>query len=190
MPGQELRYAIGVNNKDVGCGSSTFAVRFSAPSGFVVSMPSSSITLKSDSSGYLWAYVTSPATAPDGNYPLSATVQRAGVSSSGASSWYKVYSSDAVPPKLYWMNPADGSAVSGRTTFVGFSSSDDHAVKKLVVYLDDALVAKTVCDGITYDCQVSYKWSTRRVRGHHTATYQSTDWMGNVATQTATFTVN
>jgi hypothetical protein len=39
-------------------------------------------------------------------------------------------------------------------------------------------------------CQVSYTWSTRRVRGQHTATYQSTDRMGNVATQTATFTVN
>ena len=51
-------------------------------------------------------------------------------------------------------------------------------------------MATKVCDGITYDCQVSYKWSTRRVRGQHTATYQSTDWMGNVATQTVTFTVN
>ena len=93
-------------------------------------------------------------------------------------------------PKLYWMNPVDGSAVSGRTTYVGFSSSDDHSVKELVVYLDNALVATKVCDGITYDCQLSYKWSTRRVRGQHTATYQSTDWMGNVATQTVTFTVH
>ena len=190
MPGQQLRYAIGVSNKDVGCGSSTFAVTFSAPSGFAVSMPSSTITLNSGSSGYVWGYDISPGTAADGDYPLTTTVLRAGVSSPAASSWYKVYSSDAVAPKLYWMNPADGSGVSGRTTYVGFSSSHDHTVKELVVYLDNALVATKVCDGITYDCQVSYKWSTRRVRGQHTATYQSTDWMGNVATQTVTFTVN
>ena len=121
--------------------------------------------------------VTSPGTAAERDYPLSATVQRAGVSSPAAGSWYKVYSSDVVAPKLYWMNPADGSAVSGRTTYVGFSSSDDHSVKELVVYLDNALVATKVCDGITYDCQVSYKWSTRRVRGQHTATYhRPTGW--------------
>ena len=83
MPGPQLRYAIGVSNKDVGCGSSTFAVTFSAPSGFSVSMPSSTITLNSASSGYVWGYVTSPGTAADGDYPLSATVQRAGVRADG-----------------------------------------------------------------------------------------------------------
>jgi hypothetical protein len=80
--------------------------------------------------------------------------------------------------------------VSGRTTYVGFASSDDHAVKKVEVFLDNALVATKLCDNVSYECQVSYKWSTRRARGQHTATYQSTDWMGNVAAQTASFTVN
>lgn len=47
--------------------------------------------------------VTSPGTAADRDYPLSATVQRAGVPSPAASSWSKVYSSDVVAPNLYWM---------------------------------------------------------------------------------------
>jgi hypothetical protein len=66
MPGQQLTYAIDVINNDVGCSSSSFVVTVSAPSGFSVSVPSSTITLNSASMGYVWAYVTSPATAADG----------------------------------------------------------------------------------------------------------------------------
>jgi hypothetical protein len=190
MPGQQLRYAIDVFNNDIGCGSSTFTVRFSAPDGFSVSMPTSTITLNSASSGYAWAYVTSPTTAADGNYPLTVTVERVGSPSPAATSYYKIYSSDTVAPKMYWTNPSDGGALSGRTAYVGFASSDDHAVKQLDLYVDGISVASTLCDNISYDCQLSYKWSIRRVRGQHTATFKSTDWMGNVAAQTATFTVN
>ena len=44
-------------------------------------------------------------------------------------------------------------------------------------------------DNITYECQLSYKWTIRRVRGQHKATFRSTDWVGNVSSYTATFTV-
>jgi hypothetical protein len=190
MPGQQLTYAIDVINNDLGCSSSSFVVKLSAPSGFTVSIPTSTITLNSASMGYVWAYVTSPTTAADGSYPLTATVERAGSSSAATTSSYKVYSSDTVAPKLYWTNPSDGGALSGRTAYVGFASSDDHAVKRLDLYVDGASVASKLCDNISNECQLSYKWSIRRVHGQHTATYKSTDWMGNVATQTVTFTVN
>jgi hypothetical protein len=192
-PGQVLTYAIDVFNNDAGCGSSSFTVSFSAPDGFSVSMPSSTITLSSASSGYVWANVTSPTTAADGDYSLTATVDRVGSSSfaaaSGTSS-YKVYSSDTVAPTLHWINPSDGGALSGRTAYVGFASNDDHAVKQLDVAVDGVPVASKICDNISSDCQLSYKWSIRRVHGLHTATFMSTDWMGNVAGQTTTFTVN
>jgi hypothetical protein len=190
LPGQQLKYAIDVFNNDVGCGSSSFVVKTSAPSGFSVSIPSSTITLNSASTGYVWANVTSPTTAADGDYPLTVTVERAGTPSPATTSWYKVYSTDTVAPKLYWTNPSDGGTLSGRTAYVGFTSSDDHAVKKLDLSLDGVAVGSVLCDNISSDCQVSYKWSIRRVHGQHTATYKSTDWLGNVATQTATFTVN
>jgi hypothetical protein len=193
MPGQQLTYAIDVFNNDVGCGSSSFEVTLSAPDGFSVSMPSSTITLKSASTGYVWANVTSPATAADGSYPLTASVVRVGSSSAAVqsgTSYYKVYSSDTVAPKLYWENPPDGGTLSGRTAYVGFTSSDDHAVKKLDLTIDGVSVGKVLCDNISSDCQVSYRWSIRRVHGLHTATFKSTDWMGNVTTETVTFTVN
>jgi len=193
MPGQQLTYAIDVFNNDAGCGSSSFSVALSAPDGFPVSMPSSTITLGSASTGYVWAYITSPTTASDGSYPLTARVARVGSSSPAVSSgtnYYKVYSSDTVPPKVYWMNPSDGGSLSGRTAYVGFASSDDHAVKRLDLSIDGVSVGSTVCADISFECQLSYKWSIRRVSGQHTATFTSMDWMGNVATQTSIFTVN
>lgn len=188
--GQQLTYAIDVFNNDVGCGSSSFVVTVSTPDGFSVSLPTSSISLDSSSTGYVWADVTSPASAVDGDYPLTVTVSRDSDSSTPATSYYKVYSSDSVAPKLFWLNPSDGGSVSGRSVYVGFGSSDDHAVRQLDVYLDGARVATTLCSNVSYDCQLSYQWSIGKVSGQHTATFRSTDWMGNVASQTATFTVN
>jgi hypothetical protein len=191
-PGQTLTYAIDVLNNDVGCGASSFSVSVNAADGFSVSIPTSTISLGSASAGYVWATVTSPGGAADGNYPLTASVQRVGTSGDAASetSYYKVYSTDTTAPKLFWMSPSDGGAVSGSTTYVGFASSDDHAVKRLEVVLDGVTVASLLCDDISYDCQVSYKWSIGRASGQHTARFTSTDWMGNTAAQTATFTVS
>jgi hypothetical protein len=192
MPGQQLKYAINVRNMDLGCGTSSFTISVAAASGFSVSVPQSTITLNSATSGYLWAYVTSPSTVADGTYPVSVTVARPGAGTPGApsTSYYKVYSSDAVAPKQYWMNPTDGGTLSGRSTYVGFASSDDHALRQLDVVLDNAVVATTLCDNITYECQLSYKWTIRRVRGQHKVTFRSTDWVGNVSSYTANFTVN
>jgi hypothetical protein len=188
-PGEQLRYAINVVNDDAGCGSSTFGVSVSAPASFAVSVPST-VTVGSASSTYVWAQITSPGNASDGDYPLSVTVERGGVASPAATSLYKVYSSDTTGPKLYWMNPSDGGALNGRSTYVGFASSDDHVVRQLRLFVDGALVGTRLCDNITYECQLSYKWSIRRVRGQHSATFESTDAMGNVSSQTSTFTVN
>jgi hypothetical protein len=191
MPGQTLKYAIAVGNNDVGCGSSTFVVDLTGASGFSVSIPTNSISLASGSSAYVWANVTSPSGAADGNYPLTASVLRAaGSAVSSGVSYYKVYSTDTVAPKLFWMNPSDGGTLSGNSTYVGFASSDDHAVKRLDLTLDGVSVGSVLCDNISSDCQVSYQWAIGRVSGQHTATFTSTDWMGNVTTQTANFTVN
>jgi Bacterial Ig domain len=188
QPGQELKYAIDVINYDAGCGSSSFVVSVSAPSGFSVSFPSSTITLKSGSSGYLWANVTSPSAATDGDYPLTITVQRAGSTDSGSTtSWYKVYSSDSIAPTLYWPSPADGATVTGRSYNIAVSSNDDHAVKNIDLYLDGAYVATKACDDVSYSCTLNYSWATSA--GTHTATFKAYDWMGNASTLTSTFTV-
>jgi hypothetical protein len=189
LPGQQLTYAIAVRNYDVGCGSSSFVVTVSAPDGFSVSLPADTITLKSYSTGYLWAHVTSPSSVADGDYPLTVTVRRSGESNQSASTrtYYKVYSSDTVAPTLFWPNPAEGQTVTGRSYDIVVSSSDDHAVRKVDLYLDGAYLATTMCDNISYTCQLSYKASA--TVGQHTATFKAYDWLGNSTVLTVKFTV-
>jgi hypothetical protein len=190
LPGQQLTYAINILNYDVRCASSTFVVSVSAPSGFSVWLPTSSITLRSGSSAYVHAQVTSPSVIGDGDDPISVTVARAGSSTTpvSAASLYKVYSSDSAAPTLYWPNPQDGVTVTGKSYNVAVSSSDDHGVQKIELYLDNVYMSTTTCQDIAFECQLFYKLSLSGLRGKHTATFKSYDWRGNVGVLTSTFT--
>ena len=190
MPGQQLEYVIQVRNYDRGCRSSSFSVSVTSPSGFSVSMPASTVSLRSGKTGYLSAYVTSPSASADGDYPLTVRVARVGAPS-GTSSFttsYKVYSSDTTAPTLFWSNPGPGQTISGRTYGVTVSSSDDHAVKDVKLYMDGVYMSTADCDNIAYTCQLYYEWSVG-APGQHTVRFEATDWMGNVGVQTVAFTV-
>jgi hypothetical protein len=190
LQGQQLTYAIHVTNNDSGCGSSSFAVSVTGESGFSVSLPTSTISLNSPASGYLFAYVTSPSAVADGDYPVTVSLQRIGASAPDASftSWYKVYSSDTTAPTLFWPAPDAGAAITGRSYNVGIQANDDHSVQKIEIYVDNVLRLSRACDDISYTCQAVYTWSTKA--GAHTATFKGYDWMGNVAVQTVNFTVS
>jgi hypothetical protein len=192
MAGQPVRYAIDVFNNDAGCGATDFVVSLSAPSGFSVSMPTNTISLASLGTGYVFADVSSPTPIADADYPITASVSRVGASPAAptGTSVYKVYSTDDAAPELYMAFPSDGSAISGRSSYVSVEANDDHAVRHVELSIDGALMATTTCDNISYACGVSYVWSIRRVHGTHTATFTATDWMGNVTTETTTFNVN
>jgi Bacterial Ig domain/NPCBM-associated, NEW3 domain of alpha-galactosidase len=191
QPGQQLTYSVAVRNYDVGCSKSSFVVTVSAPSGFSVTLPTDTISLNAESTGYLHAYVTSPSGAADGDYPLTVTVARAVTSSPTGSfaTYYKLYSTDTTAPTLFWPSPGDGETLSGSSYNVMVSSSDDHAVKNIDIYIDGSYKATTLCDDISYTCQAVYKWSLSGVHGTHTATFKSYDWMGNVGALTTTFSV-
>src|SRR5436309_1472384 len=150
LPGQRIGYMILLDNTDSGCGSSTFTLTVTAPSGFSVSVPTSTVSLGSGSYAYLWAYVTSPAGLADGDYPLTVSAARTNGPSASEPTAYKLYSSDTTVPTLFWPNPSDGTTISGRSYNLAVSSSDDHAVKKIDLYLDGAYVSTTTCDDITY----------------------------------------
>jgi hypothetical protein len=188
LPGQQLTFGIQIINNDVGCRSSSFVVNMSAPSGFAVSFSTSTLTLKSSSSGYLWGTVTSPSVISDGDYPLTVTAARP-EGGGTATSYYKVYSSDTVAPTLYFPNPGDGTTISGNSYNVVVSSRDDHAVKRIDLYIDDAYKSTTSCDNVTYSCSLSYLWSLSGTKGSHTATFRSVDWMGNTGILNVAFTV-
>jgi hypothetical protein len=187
---QQLTYAVHVMNNDVGCGSSSFAISVGAPAGFAVSVPTSTISLGSSASGYLWPRVTSPTVVGDGDYPVTVSVQRAGdaAPSGSGTNYFKVYSSDTAPPTLFWANPWQGQTINGNSLNVNVSSSDDHAVKSIDLSIDGKYVTTTSCDDVSYTCQLSYKWS-HPSKGAHTATFTSYDWMGNAGSLAVGFTV-
>ena len=191
LPGQQLTYEIQVINYDQGCPASTFVATLSAPNGFAVSFPTTSISLKSGTSGYLMASITSPAQIPDDDYPVTVTVQRAGSSGSSASftSYYKVYSSDSTAPTVYWPNPGDGQTLTGSSYNFTASSSDDHSVQRMELYIDGALVSSTTCGNVAYSCQIYTSRSLSGLQGPHTATFKAYDWLENVGSVTVSFAV-
>jgi hypothetical protein len=91
LPGQQLTYLIDVINYDVGCGSSTFTVNIAAPAGFSVSPVTSTVSLGSGASAYVWAHVASPSSVADGNYPITVTVSRAGASTAASTGSFVSY---------------------------------------------------------------------------------------------------
>jgi len=188
LPGQQIGYWILLDNTDSGCGSSTFTLTVTAPSGFSVSVPTSTVSLRAGSYAYLWAYVTSPAGIADGDYALAVSATRSNGPSGSMTTAYKVYSSDTSAPTLFWPSPADGTTISGRSYNVSVTSTDDHAVKKIDLYLDGAYVSTQTCDDVGYNCTLNYSWSPRT--GQHTATFKAYDWMGNVGTLTVNFAVS
>jgi hypothetical protein len=70
------------------------------------------------------------------------------------------------------------------------SSSDDHAVKHVDLYIDNAYMSTTACDDISYTCRLRYKWALHGVHGQHAITFKSYDWMGNVGVLTVTATIS
>jgi hypothetical protein len=188
MPGQQLTYAIHLMNYDGGCGSSTFTIGLSAPPGFSVSLPTTSVSLRSATETYIYATVTSPSGIADGAYPLTFTANRTSGPSASATSYYKVYSADSTAPTLYYLNPQDGVTLSGRSYHAAATSSDDHEVKQIEFYVDGVYKSTTACDDIAYECTLSSTFSGLS-SGQHVATFESYDWMGNVGTRSTTFTV-
>jgi hypothetical protein len=188
-PGQQLTYAINVINYDVGCAAGNFVINVQAPSGFQVTIPTNTISLKASTNAYLWAYVTSPNTAVSADYPLTVTVTRAGAAgpAGSATSYYKVYTTDATAPTLFWANPGEGQVLDGRTVDITASSSDDHAVSRIELYVDGTRVSSTECDNVTYICQLHHSWPASG--GSHTATFRSYDWMGNSGSLSVSFAV-
>jgi hypothetical protein len=188
LAGQKIPYSIRITNQDSGCRASSFVVDLSGPDGFTVSLPTNTISLRAARQGYLWADVTSPASAADGDYQLTATARRVGGSDDAApfATLYRVYSADSEPPTLFWPNPGDGQTVSARSYAFVASSRDDHDVKTMDLSIDGTTTTTITCDNVDYTCTLSDQLSVEP--GQHTAKFRAHDWMGNVASLTVSFT--
>jgi hypothetical protein len=191
LRGQQLTYALQVRNYDVGCSASSFVVTAAMPNGFSVSMRRT----PSASSRRRRLPVAVRHLADHGRRRrLSAEIHgHAGRNLQPVVVLHeplKVYSSDSVAPTLYWPSPGDGATITGRSYNVAVSANDDHAVKRIELYLDNpnAPVSTTTCDDVPYTCQLIYSWST--TAGQHWAKFVAYDWLGNHSEMLARFTVS
>jgi hypothetical protein len=93
-------------------------------------------------------------------------------------------------PDAVLEQPSQGQTITGRSHTVTVSSSDDHAVRKIDLYMDDGTipVSSTTCDDVTYICQLDYSWLVG-APGQHTARFESTERTGHVGVLTVTFYV-
>jgi hypothetical protein len=110
-----------------------------------------------------------------------------------STTYYKLYASDSVAPTLYYVNPGNGQTLSGSSYNFAVWSNDDHAVKKIGLYIDNSPnpTTTTTCLNISYNCELYYPMSLRSLGGgQHTATFRAYDWMDNPSELTTTFTVN
>jgi hypothetical protein len=189
-PGQRVPYAVQVSNWS--CSTATVAASISVPPGFTVEPASVSVSLGSRQSAIRTVYVTSPADVAVADYAVLATASSATrtgvVVGNTATSYYKVYTSDVLPPTPALQSHADGSTVSGSVQ-LSHSFRDDHMARRADLYIDGAPVRSFTNEGITWELNAAYTWDTRSQKGQHTVEWRAYDDFGNPFVDTWVLTV-
>ena len=145
-PGQTLSYTATIINYDSsGCGSSTFNLTKSCPSGWTCSLSSSTITISPNgSAGAVSLSVTSPTTATVGDYTVSVTATNSAATSysgTGSATYTVTAAGVAINPPSVTTNAAT-SIISTSATLNG--------------YLHDLGYVPATCPSCS--CIVWFKW--------------------------------
>lgn len=191
MPGQRVPYAIQLSNWS--CSTATVTASVVVPDGFTVEPASVSVSLGSRQNALRTVYVTSPADAAVADHPVFVTASSATrtglVTGNTDTSYYKVYTSDALAPTAALQSHATGSTVSG-TVQLSHSFRDDHMARHADLKIDGAPVASASNEGITSELTMYFQWDTRSVsKGQHTVEWQTYDDFGNPFVDTWVLTV-
>ena len=89
-PGAPLTYTVSVASTDTGCGTSSFVLQATAPSGWTAKLGATSFPLADSGTASTTLVVTPPAAAAAGTYALSVTVSDQGLSASASASYVVV----------------------------------------------------------------------------------------------------
>ena len=132
-PGQTLNYTVTVTNNDnSACGSSTFNLTYSCPSGWTCNLAASSLSLNPGSSGSTTLSVTSSTTATAGSYTVSATATNSAATSysgTGFATYQVVIVAGITAPIVVILTPIDitpnSATLRGHLDGLGGASSCD-----------------------------------------------------------------
>jgi hypothetical protein len=174
MAGQTLNYDVTVwNNDSMGCGTESFDVTGTLPAGWSQTPPSWSVDVPPGQSVTTSIQVGSDPAAPDGTYSFAERVVNAasGSFSASTSAGYNIQPSDATPPVVTILNPADGTVVSKGWVRVSASASDASGISSMEITLDGAQVQ--LCTNTT-TCRARITASSLSA-GPHTITVTARD---------------
>ena len=187
-PGSTVSYTMTVaNNNTAACGTSTFNLAQTVPTGFSGSLSASSVALGAGASGSVnWA-ATSGSGVASGTYGLDASATDAAATTMTATSHasYIVYGSTA-PPTVSITSPANGAVLTGSKPYnIAATASDASGIRSVAIYVDGSLLATDTAAPYTAS------WNLRKAtRGLHTITAVATDNVGISMTTQISVTLN
>ncbi|MCO6431365.1 MAG: hypothetical protein J5J00_10935 [Deltaproteobacteria bacterium] len=170
-PGAPLSYTVTVKNNDApSCGSSTFSLSSSVPSGWSASFASSTMSLGAGASGSTTLTIAPPATVGDGQYSFSLQVSAAGHSSATGSGTYVL---DGAAPSVPSNLSASTQTSKKRTNVsLSWSAANDSGsgIAGYDILRNGAVIGQTSGTGTSYtDSNVASGTHSYNVRARDAA---------------------
>ncbi|MCH8821292.1 hypothetical protein IID23_02090 [Patescibacteria group bacterium] len=180
VPGSTENFTITVTNNDRSeCGSSTFTLSPTFPTGWSGSLAASQLSINAESSVSTTLNVTSDSNADDGFYAVTVLATNTAVTNfKNSDTVTYVISNDIDNPVVSITSPLNGDTVLGTIT-VSASAADNVGITKVEFYLDNSLKST---DG---SAPYSFRWNTKQVSdGTHSLSAKVFDSVGNVGIST------
>lgn len=180
IAGSALSYSFTLTNNDTYCNASIFTVTPTLPAGFITIPTSFTATLASKASVTEAFLVTSADTTTAGNYSIVQTAvntTNTSLSNSASVVYSVVPPLDTIAPTVSITSPLDGDTVSGKSVTIQVVASDNVAVTKVEIYIDNVL--KTTDTTSPY----TSKWILNKTvtAGSHTIMTKAYDASNNIA---------
>ena len=183
-PGTNVVYNVSVTNANTtACGTGTFNLAQTLPSGFNGSFAASSLSIAAGASVSTTWTAGSPAGTPNGTYTLTASATGSGTGNSAASHASDIVYADNTVPTVSITNPAGNAVVSGNAVIISATALDDIGVQAVQFYVDGVLLSTDTSGPYTV------RWNLRKAAsGSHTIKVRAVDAAGNAGEQSITVT--
>ena len=179
-PGVAVNYTVNVTNTNTAyCGSTTFNVSQSLPSGFSGNLNAPSLAIAAGASASASWSVTSATTSLPATYTVTAIATDATNGNAGSNHASDIVYTDATAPTVSIGSPLAGSTLNaGGRIALSASVTDNSAIRAVEFYVGNTLIATDT------SAPYSATWNTRRAApGGYTITVKAYDAAGNVGQQ-------
>ncbi len=182
--GGAVSYGVTVtNNNTAACGTGSFALQQTLPSGFSGSFSATALSLAPGASASTTWQVRSASTAADATYTLDVIAgDGAGAATTSHASY--IVATDRTAPTLTVTSPARDAVLSGRSVTLAATASDASGVAAVEFYVNGRLMARDA------SAPYSVNWNLRKApKGLNTLRVRAVDNAGNATEDSFNVTV-